>query len=91
MVRLGGVYTRSLMFISEERVDLRGDSHYSFATAMSKKRLIVMCSPNYQEIAKLALTGIKILFFTVVVSAAIAQPSLQLTFDSLGPTVEQLR
>mgnify|MGYP006893258934 CR=1 FL=1 len=29
--------------------------------------------------------------FTVVVSAAIAQPSLQHEFDSLGPTVEQLR
>ena len=50
-----------------------------------------MCSPNYQKLTKLALTGISSLFFTVLVSAAIAQPSLQLTFDSLGPTVEQLR
>ena len=50
-----------------------------------------MCSPNYQEIVKSALTGISILFFTVVVSATIAQPSLQFTFDSLGPTVEQLQ
>ena len=50
-----------------------------------------MCSPNYQKIVRLALTRINILFFTVAVSATIAQPSLQLTFDSLGPTVEQLR
>ena len=50
-----------------------------------------MCSPNYQKIVKLALTRINILFLTVAVSATIAQPSLQLTFDSLGPTVEQLR
>jgi non-heme chloroperoxidase len=50
-----------------------------------------MCSPNYQKLTKLALTGISSLFFTVLVSATIAQPSLQLTFDSLGPTVEQLR
>lgn len=50
-----------------------------------------MCSPSYQKIAKLALTGIGALFFTIVVSAAIAQPSLQHAFDSLGPTVEQLR
>lgn len=50
-----------------------------------------MCSPNYQKIVRLALTRINILFFTVAVSATIAQPSLQLTFDSLGPTVEKLR
>jgi hypothetical protein len=70
---------------------LEGDSHYFFSTANSRKRLIDMCSPNYQKVAKLALTGISTLFFAVVVSAVIAQPSLQLVFDSLGPTVEQLR
>ena len=79
------------MLTCEERVELRGDSHYSFATAFCKKRLIGMCSPNYQKIVRLALTRINILFFTVAVSATIAQPSLQLTFDSLGPTVEKLR
>ena len=50
-----------------------------------------MCSPNYQKLTKLALTGISSLFFTVVVTTAVAQQSLQLAFDSLGPTVEQLR
>ena len=50
-----------------------------------------MCYPNFKKVVKLALTGISSLFFTVVVTTAVAQQSLQLAFDSLGPTVEQLR
>ena len=37
------------------------------------------------------MAGINSLFFTLVVTTAVAQQSLELAFDSLGPTVEQLR
>ena len=50
-----------------------------------------MCSPNFKKVVKFALTGISSLFFAVVITPALAQQSLQLEFDSLGPTVEQLR
>jgi len=50
-----------------------------------------MYSPNCKKVVRKSLVGISSLFFAISVTATVAQPSLQATFDSLGPTVEQLR
>ena len=50
-----------------------------------------MNSPNRKKVTRKALRGIIFLLFTISVTTTSAQQSLQLAFDSLGPTVEQLR